>query len=149
MPVPGEDNRVWPILLMAGGAILVTRAMVLIGGGSTERFVSWLAFLTWVELALAVAACASAAVWAWRPEPANVTRTLKVAASLTLLHAIRVAVFVVGRIGPFRDFDVRPEWRADHAGTWTWGEVWFAGLAAALSLVVLVAVWRYRRAKRT
>lgn len=63
----------------------------------------------------------------------------------TFLHAGRVLVFVLGRTGPWVDFDVRPEKRADHRERWTWGQVVFAGVMSVFGVVGALAIWRARR----
>jgi hypothetical protein len=45
-----------------------------------------------------------------------------------------VLVFVLGRFRPLKDFDVRPEHRAEHHRHWTWGQVLFAAIMSILGL---------------
>jgi hypothetical protein len=62
-----------------------------------------------------------------------------------MLHALRVLIFVLGRTGPWVDFDVRPEQRSSHAARWTWDQVYFAATLSVLGVVGVLVIWRLRR----
>jgi uncharacterized protein (TIGR03382 family) len=79
--------------------------------------------------------------WFSTPSTDRATTARRAVTAMILIHALRVLVFVLGRTGPWVDFDVRPE----YATTWTWFDVWFAGVGAAISLIVLGLVWQLRR----
>ena len=105
----------------------------------------WVVALTYLEMALDLLTIAGAVRW-WRSGSAAESRLpLRVGAAATLLHAVRVLVFVVGRVGPWVDVDVRPEERAGHGDRWTWGEVVFAGTMSVLGVVGAGVIWRRRR----
>ena len=69
-------------------------------------------------------------------------------AGTVIVHAVRVAVFVLGRTGPRADFDIRSERRAEYAAEVSWFSVWFAAAMAVTSVVVLVSVLRMGRKRR-
>ena len=137
-------SRAAAAFLGAGGAFLTYRAATLIAEGQTEQYVTWLAMLTYTELTLAAATTLAALAWLVRGS-AWLRVTLRLTAALVILHSARVGVFVLARTGPVVDFDRKAEFRPLDPDTWTWAEVWIAGGFAALSLVVLVVVWRWRR----
>ena len=137
-------SRAIAAFLVGGGFFLTYRALTLIAEGQTAQYVTWLAALTYGEATLAAVTTLAALTWLVRGA-AWASATLRLTAALVVLHAARVATFVLARTGPAFDFDRKAEFRPLDPDTWTWAEVWFAGGFAALSLVVLVVVWRWRR----
>jgi len=139
--------RTFAALLMLAAPILIYRAAFLIWTGVASRYVIWLNVLTWIELLLAVSIVGAALVWLVSGGRAWCALTLRLTAAIILLHAFRVAVFVIARVGPWIDFDVRPEERPVDPAGWDWFQIWFASAMAGLSLLVLfgVLIWRRRR----
>ena len=66
-------------------------------------------------------------------------------AAVIIVHAVRVLIYVMGRVGPWINFDVRPEFRALHHTRWSWESVYFAGFMSALSVVVLLFILLMKR----
>jgi hypothetical protein len=132
--------------LMLGAPILVYRAVYLIGAGHAARYVVWLQVLTWVELLLAVSISIVALVWLVSGARAWCGLTLRLTAAIILLHAFRVAIFVIGRIGPLIDVDLRPEERPLDPASWDWSHIWIAGGLTVASLLVLAGalIWHRR-----
>jgi hypothetical protein len=64
-----------------------------------------------------------------------------VLAAAAIFHALRVLVFVIGRVGPWINFDVRPEHHEAHSDTWTWTGVYFAGIMAVLGVIGVIIIW--------
>ncbi len=104
----------------------------------------WVVALTVMEMIVDVVSVAAAARWWKSHAPHHARLPLRVGALATLLHAVRVLIFVLGRTGPWVDFDVRPEHRASHGTRWTWGGVVFAGVMAVLGVIGVGVVWRWR-----
>jgi hypothetical protein len=98
-----------------------------------------------LELILALTAVLASVHWWVAQTEASMRLALRIGAAVAILHAARVLIFVLGRTGPWIDFDVRPEQRALHPGRWTWGEVYFAGVASALAVIAVIVIWLYRR----
>jgi hypothetical protein len=73
---------------------------------------------------------------------------LRLGAAVTVFHALRVLVFVLGRTGPWLDFDVRPDYRATHDARWSWFNVIFAGTLSAAGVLVVIAVAWIRSQRR-
>ncbi len=145
---PAEASGVGPGLLLGGAAVLVYRTVALLSGARTV-LKGWVVGLTIVEMSVDVATIVGSARWWATRAPRDGRLALRFGAAATLLHAVRVLVFVLGRVGPWRDFDVRPERRADHRDRWTWGGVIFAGTMAALGVLGVGIVWRIRRSAAT
>ena len=70
---------------------------------------------------------------------------MRLGAGGVILHAVRVLIFVLGRVGPWIDFDVRLEHRALHHTRWEIGWVYFAAIMSVLGIIGVVVIWRIRR----
>lgn len=138
-------RRLYAAALFLGGSVLLVRAITLFAEDAPARWVPWVGVSLYVESAAIVVALAAIARWFITPDDRRTSTAFWATAALVVVHAFRVAVFALGRTGPWVDFDVRPEFRAVHGDTWTWAEVYFASSAALLSLIITIAVWRQRR----
>lgn len=147
MTATTRSRPVGPALLVGGAGILLYRTIALLAGGARAVLRSWVVVLTVVEMIVDAVTLVAAARW-WRSGNTRDARLpLGMGAAATLLHAVRVLVFVLGRTGPWRDFDVRPEQRADHRQRWTWRGVVFAGLMSCLGVLGMLIIWRARRTR--
>ena len=73
---------------------------------------------------------------------------LQLGATATIIHALRVFIFVLGRFDTIllpKDFDVKPEHRALHHTRWTWNQVYFASIMSILGIIGVIIIWYYRR----
>ncbi len=142
---PVRSSGVGPGLLVAGAGVLLYRTIALLAGEARAVLKSWVVALTVIEMIVDFVTVLGAVRW-WRSRtPRHARLPLRVAAAATLLHSVRVLVFVVGRTGPWVDFDVRREHRADHRERWRWAEVVFAGVMSAFGVIGVVVVWCCRR----
>ena len=138
----GISDRLQAALTGGGISILLARATI-IAVGSRRILKHWVIGLAAVELILDAATLGTSIRW-WMTNLHRHRRLpLQLATAATLLHAVRVLVFVLGRLRPLKDFDVRPEYRAEHDRRWTWGEVSFAAVMSILG-VAGVFVVRHR-----
>jgi hypothetical protein len=69
-------------------------------------------------------------------------------AAATILRAVRVLIYALGRTAPLLNFDVRPERRVviGDQGGWFW--VIFASVLSILGLIGVLVVWLLRRRRR-
>lgn len=142
---PVRSSGVGAGLLIAGAGVLLYRTVALLAGGARAVLKCWVVALTVIEMIVDIVTVLCAARW-WRSrDPRHARLPLRVAAAATLLHASRVLVFILGRTGPWIDFDVRPEHRADHRERWRWAEVVFAGVMSAFGVLGVAVIWRVRR----
>jgi len=141
-------QRIYATLLAAGALFLFTRTVIMIAGGSLTILVIWVAALLVAECVLDLTWLIASMRWWWTGKEMHSTLPLRLAGSSILLHVSRVLVFALGRVGPWIDFDVRPEERAVHVERWTWGEVRFATVMSLLAVLGVVTVWYLRRRKR-
>lgn len=133
-----------PTLMAAGISILLYRAAALIVT-SWRVLRGWVLALAGGELLLDIATLATSIRWGRSNDPDHRRLPLRLAAAATVVHAVRVLVFVLGRTRPFKDFDVRPEHRADHDQRWTRGQVSFASVMSILGLLGVLVVRRCLR----
>jgi len=133
-----------PTLMAAGVSILLYRAAALIVT-SWRVLRGWVLALAGGELLLDIATLATSIRWGRSNDPDHRRLPLRLAAAATVVHAVRVLVFVLGRTRPFKDFDVRPEHRADHDQRWTRGQVSFASVMSILGLLGVLVVRRCLR----
>ncbi len=138
-------SRTLATLLFLGAAFLLYRTIAMLAGGAFHRLVPWVVALLLLELAIDAVTMAACLRWGATLVPRHGLQVFRLTAAVVIVHAARVLVFVLGRVGPWVDFDVQPWARAEHAERWTWFGVYFAGGMSVLSVVVLVVVWLYWR----
>ncbi len=106
----------------------------------------WVAILLVVEMANDVAVIVASINWFISNNRKYSHTPLVLGAMAALLHAFRILVFVVGRVGIWVDFDYRPEY-ADKIH-WTWFDVYFASIMSFLGVLAVLVIWAYRRQYR-
>jgi hypothetical protein len=102
-------------------------------------YVWWASALLVVEFLTDLAWLVASIRWLFSNQKDKANASLKLAAMAIIVHAIRVLVFVLGRTGPWVNFDVRAEHHADYSFEWFW--VYFAGTLSALSVIALALIW--------
>lgn len=116
-------------------------------GGAFEILMPWVFILLIVELLLDGVCFISSILWWISNDPNKASLPLRLGAAATLFHAFRVLIFVLGRTGPWINFDVRPEQRILHYMRWTWPEVYFASIMSVLGIIGVIIIWQIRRQK--
>ncbi|MFC2077697.1 MYXO-CTERM sorting domain-containing protein [Candidatus Bipolaricaulota bacterium] len=136
-------QRTYATLVGLGIWILLFKTIVMLTDGSLTAQMVWVSALLVLEF-LVDAGVFLSAVWWWLGGTASRARLpLRLTVAAILVHALRVLIYVLGRTGPWHNFDFRPEHRAGVEADWVW--VVFAGAMSALSLIVLVTAWLRRR----
>ena len=142
-------QRIYASLLALGAGFLLYRTITLISQGALDIFVIWVSLLLIAELLLDLSCLLSSLRWWIHNDRDQARIALRLGAAVTILHALRVLVFVIGRMGPWINFDVRPEHIASHAETWSWFGVYFAAIMAVLGVIGVIIIWLLiRRAKK-
>jgi hypothetical protein len=138
-------QRFYASLMILGAGFLLYRTVTMLSQGAWGILALWVSILLIAEM-LVDASCIITSIPWWIANDKNKDSVpLTFGAAVVILHAIRVLVFVLGRTGPWMDFDVRPEQRAMHYTRWTWGEVYFAGTLSVLSVIVVIIIWALRK----
>ena len=139
---PPSKHRLYASLLILGGAILLFRTIAMLAGDALSILVWWASGLLLMEMLVDVAVMLTSIRW-WRKGSRETARLpLQLAAAATILHFIRVMIFVLGRTGPWINFDVQANQISRHADTWTWTGVYFAGIMATLGVIGMIIIWR-------
>ena len=138
-------QRFYASLIFLGAGFLFFRTLSLLSEGVLGIYVLWVSILLFAEMAVDAACMITSIPWWIANNKKKDSIPLTLAAALTLLHAVRVIIFVLGRTGPWLNFDIRPEQRAMHYTRWAWGEVYFAGILSFLSVIVVFVIWSLRR----
>lgn len=136
--------RIYAALLLLGASILLARTIIMIFQGNLQLLVPWVAGLLLIEFILDLAWAAAAIHWLVSLKKNKARLALLLAVTAISLHAFRVLIFVMGRLGPWTDFDVLPEFRAMHYTRWSYEGLYFAAIMSFLGLVGVVFVWRSR-----
>lgn len=144
----GPRQRLYASLVILGACILLFRTVLMMAQGAMAVLVAWVLGLLLAELVLDVATLAGSVRWWVTREEGHARLPLRTCAAAVILHAVRVLIFVLGRIGPWIDFDVRPEQRALHSTRWSWGWLYFAAVMSVLGVLGVLIIWRYRRRAR-
>jgi hypothetical protein len=120
----------------------------MVSEGYLGILVLWVSILLIAELLIDLGVIMAAIPWWTSNDPSKASTPLKLGATAAILHAVRVLIFVLGRIGPWMNFDVRPEHRALHYTQWTWFAVYFAAIMSVLGLIGVYVIWTLRRRAR-
>jgi hypothetical protein len=144
-----KRQRIYASLLALGACILLYRTITMISQGALEILALWVSILLFAEMLIDLSCLFTTIPWWIRRDWAKAKIPLRLGAATAIFHALRVLVFVLGRIGPWKNFDVRPEHQAAHADTWSWAGVYFAGIMAVLGVIGVIIIWLLiRRAKK-
>lgn len=144
-----SKQRLYASLLILGACILLFRTISMISQGSLDVLVPWVSALLIAELALDAGCLFTSIKWWIANHESKASVPLRFGAAAAILHAVRVLIFVMGRVGPWINFDVHPEHRGLHATRWSWDGVYFAAIMSVLGVIGVVIFWQLRRrAKR-
>jgi len=143
-----SKQRIYASLLMLGAIILLFRTIMMLAQGNLRVLVFWVSLLLIAEMLLDAGCFFSSLKW-WATNDKNyASLPLKFGAAAAILHAFRVLIFVVGRVGPWIDFDVYPQHRALHAAEWNMGQIYFASIMSVLGILGVIIIWTARRQAR-
>ncbi len=143
-----EKPRLYATLLILGTGILLFRAILRLSQGAIAVHVPWVFALLIIET-LFDSACLLSAVWWWISNDQSKDQVpLRIASAAVILHGTRVWIFVLARIGPWKNFDIRPEQLADHARWWSWGWLVVAAVLATSTVIGVIFIWIIRRRTR-
>ena len=142
-------RRIYASLLALGAGILVYRSITLVSLGALYFNELWVSILLITEMLIDFGCLLSSIRWWISNDRAKATIALRLGAAAAILHALRVLIFVLGRVGPWINFDVRPEHRELHHERWTMTGVYFAAIMSILGVIGVIVIWTLiRRARR-
>jgi hypothetical protein len=143
-------QRVYATLLALGASILTYRTVTMISQGALNILALWVSILLFIEMLIDIACFLTTIPWWISKDRSRAITPLRLGAAAALFHAFRVLVFVLGRAGPWKNFDVRPEQIEAHTNTWTWAGVYFAAIMSILGVTGVIIIWMLiRRANKS
>ncbi|TKJ48041.1 hypothetical protein CEE34_00325 [Candidatus Aerophobetes bacterium Ae_b3a] len=140
-----SKQRLYASLLILGACILLFRTITMLSQGALDVLVLWVSVLLIVELLIDTGCILSSVRWWITNDESKARIPLRIGAAAAILHSARVLIFVLGRVGPWIDFDVRPEHRALHSTPWSWGWLYFAAIMSVLGVIGAFIIWILRR----
>lgn len=139
-----SKQRIYAFLLMLGASILLWRTLQLMFvEQGLEILVLWVISLTIVEFIIDFSCIIGSLRWLISNDALKATLPLQLGAAAAILHAIRVLIYVLGRTGPWLNFDVKPMYHSSYSFGWFW--VWFAAILSVLGVIGVIVIWRLRR----
>jgi hypothetical protein len=139
-------KQIYPALMILGAGILLFRTIrLMFFENGLETLVIWVNVLTVVEMLVDLACIVYSVKWLINHNKTDIQTALRLGAFAAIFHAFRVLIFVIGRVGPWVNFDVKPEHRAAVSIDIFW--VYFAGILSIMGIVGVVAIWLVRRKK--
>ena len=111
-----------------------------------EILLPWVVALLIAEFSIDLGCFLSSIPWLLHAENKYARLPLRFGAAAAILHAFRVLIYVLGRTGPWFNFDVKPEHRAAYEIEWFW--VYFAAILAVLGVIGVIVIWQLIKHKR-
>ena len=137
-------QRIYAFLLILGAGLLLFRTLRLFFfEQGLEFLVLWVIILTILESIIDFSCIISSLRWFISNDANKATLALQFGATAAILHAIRVLIYVLGRTGPWVNFDVKPIYYSSYSFEWFW--VWFAAILAVLGVIGVIVIWILRR----
>ena len=144
-----SKQRIYASLLALGAAILLFRTIMMLAQGNLNILVRWVGGLLILEFLIDLGCFITALKWWLKNDIHYRNWPLRLGAVAAFVHAFRVMIFVLGRIGPWIDFDVQPGQKAMHDARWTWGGLYFAAIMSVLGVIGVLVIWYLIRRSRS
>jgi len=141
-------QRLYATLVFLGAGFLFFRTIVMMTQGALGWMVPWVAALLLAESVLDATIVVGAVRWWQTQAEDHASFPLRITAAAVFLHAVRVLIFALGRLGPWTDFDIRPGYREIYSSRSSLGWVYFALIMSVLGILGVIIIWRNRRQSR-
>ena len=141
-------QRLYAALVALGASILLYRTIMMLFQGAVGVLVFWVSVLLIAEFLLDLGCLITSVIWLVKNDKSKARIPLRLVSIAILLHAVRVLIFVLGRVGPWIDFDLRPEQRELHYTRWTMNEVYVAAILTAMGIIGVLIIWFILRHKK-
>jgi hypothetical protein len=133
-------------MILGAGVLLFRTVRMMFVEEVFTRLVWWAAALTVAEFLIDLGCLAASMRWLVTADRSHSRAALRLGAVAAVFHALRVLIYVRGRVGPWVNFDVRPEQRASYSYDIFW--VYFAAVLAALGVIGVVVIRRIIRRRQ-
>jgi hypothetical protein len=137
-----NKQKLYSLAIILGASILLFRTIRLLtieNGWNT--LVDWVIMLTFIEMAIDILCIIFSSHWLFENSNNSRSIALHLGAYAAFFHAFRVLIFVLGRTGPWLNFDVKPEFRSMHNINMFW--VYFAATLSILGILGVIIIWLY------
>ena len=142
-----SKQRVYASLMILGSGILLYLTLrMMVFDEAFNILVFWVILLLITEFLIDLSCVICSIRWWISDDTSKANPALRLGAAAALFHALRVLVYVLGRTGPWINFDVKPEHHAAYKFDWFW--VYFAASLAILGVLGVVVIWLITRHKR-
>jgi signal transduction histidine kinase len=139
-------QRIYALLLIFGAGILLFRTLrMMLVENAFDILVLWVVMLLITEFILDFSCIVGSIRWFITNNRAKARIPLRLGAMATILHSIRVLVYVLGRTGPWVNFDIKPEYSQSYTFEWFW--VYFAAILSVLGVAGVIVIWQIIRYK--
>lgn len=132
-------QKLYSLVLILGASILLFRSIRLLtieNGWNT--IADWVIVLTFIEMAIDIFCIIFASHWLFRNSNSSKSIALKLGAYAAIFHAFRVLILVLGRTGPWINFDVKPEFRSTYHLDTFW--IYFAATLSILGILGVIII---------
>jgi len=143
-----SKQRIYAYLLALGAGILLFRTIMMLAQGRLNLLIWWVSALLILEFLVDLGCLTTALVWGVRNDATYRGLPLALGAAAALLHAFRVLIYVIGRVGPWIDFDIQADQRPLDDGLWNWGWLYFAAIMSVLGVIGVIVIWTIIRRSR-
>lgn len=133
-------QRLYASFLALGAIILLFRTLWMILVEDAYNILVWWVFVLLVlELLIDLGCIAGSIRWFESGSREKARLPLQMGASATILHAFRVLIYVLGRVGPWKNFDLKPDFHSFENVDMFW--LYFAGILSVAGIVGLIVIW--------
>ena len=95
-------QRLYASVLILGACVLLFRTVMMISQGLLDVLVLWVSLLLIAEFLIDLAWLFSSINWWISKDRNKASLPLRLASAAIILHAVRVLIFVLGRVGPWQ-----------------------------------------------
>jgi hypothetical protein len=136
-----NKQKVYPLLMIAGASILLFRTIRLLTiENGWETLAIWVITCTIIEMIIDLFCIAFSFSWLIKTNLNSKIIALRLGAAAAIFHTFRVLIYVLGRVGPFYNFDLKPQFRNTQNVEMFW--VCFASILSILGVIGVIIIWR-------
>lgn len=142
-----KDNIYSSLLILGAGILLFRTIRLLTVENGWNRLAGWVIVLTFTEMAIDALCIIYSFRWQLKHSNPSRSISLRLGATAAIFHAFRVLIYVIGRVGPWYNFDLRSEFRSNRNADMFW--VYFAAILSVLGILGVIIIYLLiKRSKR-
>ena len=135
-----NNQKLYSSLLILGASIILFRTIRLLTvENGWNLLANWVIGLTFFEMAVDTLCIIFSFHWLLKDSKSSKSISLRFGATAAIFHAFRVLIYVLGRTGPWINFDVKPQFRSSHEVNMFW--VYFAAILSILGILGVIIIW--------